>query len=230
MGTVATQCGLGRLAIAQNQLFSAVRNGELPLNGALQKIEDILNQGTFPAMIASAGRFSVWKTIKVGGVSGRSLCKLLERNCGCEERVFDVLTQKSFPTSETSNDVMLITLSPSDFGYVDDAPEDEELFNEQRLADWSRVHLSGYTVGLCDPEVGPHLRLQYLDQPKDQELWIASKAVPDHDGLLRTFVLYMRYRGIFRRPQPFLGTSTVDRGAVNSLLDTKYVFSLRKEA
>ena len=40
---------------------------------------------------------------------------------------------------------------------------------------------------LCPAEVGPQLRLQYLDQPKDDAFLIAIEPISDSDGLLSIF-------------------------------------------
>jgi hypothetical protein len=58
-------------------------------------------------------------------------------------------------------------------------------------------HLAPFTGGrrrelgleLCPPDLGPHLCLQYADQPAGERLHIAMKPIPSSDGEPRIFVV-----------------------------------------
>jgi len=42
---------------------------------------------------------------------------------------------------------------------------------------------------LCSPDVGPHLRLEYTDQPSGERLYVAMKPITGSDGEPRIFVV-----------------------------------------
>ncbi len=48
----------------------------------------------------------------------------------------------------------------------------------------------------CPPELGPQLRREYSDQPKDEFLWIAMDPIADADGRLGMF--YVGHDGVGR--------------------------------
>lgn len=44
-------------------------------------------------------------------------------------------------------------------------------------------------LDLCPPDVGPHLRLEYTDQPPGERLYVAMKPITGSDGEPRVFVI-----------------------------------------
>ena len=82
--------------------------------------------------------------------------------------------------------ITLIDLCPADLGFTEN-PTTTELFDVKRLATWSAANLDGYVIELCLAEVGPHLAVQYKDQPKGEVLWIAMERISGSDGYSSVF-------------------------------------------
>src|SRR5947209_8950130 len=127
----------------------------------------------------------LWRSISIGGLSGSKLVDALSVNCALSPYAANMLYRKDFPTLSTPEVTSLIVLLPIGLGFDDD-PLEEELFSTARLLEWSRAHLAGQTIELCTPEIGPHLRLQYTDQPRGEILWITGVS-PDADEVPRQF-------------------------------------------
>ncbi len=87
------------------------------------------------------------------------------------------------PISDTEIELDLVTATVRELGF-----EDGATFNE--------ICERGMELGmeLCPAEVGPALRLQYQDQPKDEWLIIAMEAITDSDGGPHVFSVH-RDRG-----------------------------------
>jgi hypothetical protein len=65
--------------------------------------------------------------------------------------------------------------------------EDRDLFGNAAPFTGGRGTRLG--LELCPPDLGPHLRLQYEDQPPDERLYIAMKPINSADGEPRIFVV-----------------------------------------
>ena len=87
----------------------------------------------------------------------------------------DILDQVTVSPTETQVDLVVVT--PADLYFKDGAT---------RIGIYERAVALG--LDLCPSEVGPQLRLQYVDQPQDEWLCIAMEPILDSDG----------YRGVFR--------------------------------
>jgi len=88
----------------------------------------------------------------------------------------DILTKKEFAAATKPAKVDLVRMSVKDFGFKGNARFDEICARAKEIG-----------LELCPAEVGPQLRLQYLNQPKNERLIIAMEAIRDSRGYLRTF-------------------------------------------
>jgi hypothetical protein len=128
---------------------------------------------------ASAPTFTVWKTIKIGtGIpNGKGFCSELEqRDFRIGDWTRDMLNQKAFTVAPEEAEVDLVVMSVADLGFKDSTRYDQIC---------ARAIERG--LELCPAEVGPQLRLQYLDQPRGEWLIVAMEAIRVSDGGLRAF-------------------------------------------
>ena len=143
-----------------------------------------------PSNGAAAGR-QVWKTIRLGTIrSIIALREALESN-GCGSAIVAVagtsdgpschlgddaneaLGQRAFRLSARVRTIGLVQASAADLGFPAAArPSLTEIY--------ARAERAGLAV--CPAEVGPQLRLQYLDQPLGEFLPIAMLPIANYAG------------------------------------------------
>lgn len=91
--------------------------------------------------------------------------------------------------------VNTVLLSVADLGFLDGAltreiigsDHDRDLFGNSAPFTGGRGKQLG--LELCPAEVGPHLRLEYIDQPSGERLYVAMKPIAASDGEPRIFVI-----------------------------------------
>lgn len=130
---------------------------------------------------ADAPALTVWKTIKIGtGIkNGKGFCSELEKkDFRIGDWARDMLGQKAFTVATAEEDVDLVRLSVADLGFKEGARYD---------AICARAIEMG--LELCPAEVGPQLRLQYPDQPRDEWFLIAMEAIRGSGGSLSVFLV-----------------------------------------
>ena len=144
-----------------------------------------------PAQTVSvASENQIWKTITVGGSKGVNAVRVAMETAPCPIFIGDdadeILGRPSFPFLKQQVELDLVILSVFELGFGDqDARKEVELgaHVEVSLRDiYPRAVSLGFE--LCPAEVGPVLRLQYLDQPIGEFLHIAMKPVARYTGEL----------------------------------------------
>ncbi len=141
---------------------------------------------------------SITRTVTVGGLSKSELLQELQRNAiAMNESGERLLTSDHFTTSATRYGVTTVELTVRDLGFP-------------RGATIAQIYASAGALGLglCPLELGPHLRLQYLDQPEGYwgqpvrghqapcgSLTIASEQLTDDDAFPKGFYL-RRIQGV----------------------------------
>lgn len=151
----------------------------------------------------------VMRTTRVGGLSKQELIKRLRRS-GVElnEAARALFAHDAFTTQPRTSSLTTVELSVADLGCVAGATI-------------AQIHEQAARLGLalCPREVGPHLRLQYLDQPEGAlehrparhrappgSLTVASPAVAADDETPKGFYLrriegVLWLRGYRSRPE-----------------------------
>lgn len=115
---------------------------------------------------------NIWKTIKLGTCYyyGHYWRALREAGCRIDDYVNEAFGMRIFRIAEQEQEIDLANLSVAELGFEKGAEYHEICQRAVEL---------GYA--LCEPEDGPALRIQYLDQPKnenefcDEELYVGMK-------------------------------------------------------
>lgn len=171
---------------------------------------DRLLDGKLKLVEAQPREFAVWKTVKLGLHKSpkdyRAAIKSAKMKIG--DWGDDILGRIS--CSQVEVDLDLVELSVGDLGFKGSA----------RYAD---ICTKAVELGLelCPAEVGPALRLQYGDQPRDEWLRIAMEAIADRGGDRLIFLVGLDSDGLW------LGASSGHPGAVCPA-DDRFVFVRRK--
>jgi hypothetical protein len=111
----------------------------------------------------------IWKTIKLGtGLKTAHDARNEIKRSGCSMLDFgsEILGKPAFTTSDEEIEVDLVIKSVAEIGFANGATRKQ--IYERAI---------GLGLQLCPAEVGPQLRLQYLDQPKGECLHIAMDSI-----------------------------------------------------
>ena len=158
----------------------------LPFDRVMDTLQMIHDGKLTPFSGGLRGRFIRTMSIQIGGVPKDDLIEQIKAAREVSSYADSMMRHKLFTTLDAEESITLIDLCPADLGFTEN-PTTTELFDVKRLAEWSKANLDGYIVDLCPAEVGPHLAIQYKDQPKGEVLWIAMERVPDSGGRLGVF-------------------------------------------
>jgi hypothetical protein len=134
----------------------------------------VLALGATAAKAESYADVPIWKTISVGTTrSALELRSALDAaDYGVGDLAGQVLARPAFAPSRTKMDVSLVNLSAVELGF---RPE------TVRLADlYNRARKLGFELAAA--EVGPQLRLQYLDQPIGEFLHVGMDPITTWSG------------------------------------------------
>ena len=123
-------------------------------------------------------KFSIWKTIELGTYKDGDTIRVALKGKGfIVLSNADMFGQPSFVVSKTRTEVNLVNVSARELGFTNLATRPEIYKRAQELG-----------LVLCPPEVGPLLRIDYKDQPKDDLLLIAMEPI-GYSGGPRVFSL-----------------------------------------
>jgi hypothetical protein len=115
-----------------------------------------------------------WKTISVGSQSNVGALRdaLRRKRCRVGPIVAELLDLPDFNLSNARERVQLVTLSVTELGFQD------------KTATLARIYERAAKLGyeLCPAEIGPQLRLQYMNQPLGEFLHIAMQPIATRQG------------------------------------------------
>ena len=133
-------------------------------------LRDALNSGSCRIQqITTGGVGQAVSTIPIYNKRPAAPCRL-------EDLANEIIGRPEFTLSRTRTEVDLVVLSAFDLGFGS-----QEGGSGASIGDiYARAKLLG--LALCPPEVGPQLRLQYLDQPPDEVLHIAMRPIARWHG------------------------------------------------
>jgi hypothetical protein len=184
-GSVIWRCIRHLVVLIPVALFTGHAAGEAPTQctnlPAASAPPSHLAADRTPA-VPSALETQIWKTITVGGYKGVNALREAMETAPCPIWIGDwadeVLGRPAFPFNKTPFEVDLVVLAVFELGFG----------HQGSLND---IHARAITLGfeLCPAEVGPALRLGYMDQPLGEFLHIAMTPVARYDGELVDFTV-----------------------------------------
>ena len=134
----------------------------------------------FAAFLKNGGRvimnvkeFRVWKTVKVGTHKDAKALKqaIQENGLRVSDYAADIMAKSELTLSAEESTLDLVNVSAADFNFTGRTP-----------LRYIFARAFDFGLSLCPAEVGPQLRLQYLDQPNDEWLSIAMEPIADSDN------------------------------------------------
>lgn len=120
---------------------------------------------------------SIWKTITIGNIGREKFIPTLKEHVMNVSDLSEcMMKQVAFTVVSQEEQIDLVNVSAAELGF-DRATRYDAICDRARECG----------LELCPPEVGPQLRLQYLDQPLGEWFVIAMKVIRCSDGGLHVF-------------------------------------------
>jgi len=124
-------------------------------------------------------KFKTWKTIKLGtGLKTAEEFRRVLRDgeFRLSDWASDILGKPAFKAADEETEVDLVKVTVAELGFKKGARRNQIYERAKELG-----------LGLCPPEVGPQLRLQYQDQPNGEWILVAMEPIIDSGGGPRLF-------------------------------------------
>ncbi len=181
MTTYHSQTGKFVAAIAQNlpqDISDDVMQGWIENPKALQNVlRSALCPPTETAEFEAlrVTEIKAWKQIKLGiglGTADGFRKAIINSGLRISDWAIDMLANKAFTAAIKEQEIDLVVMSVKELGF-------------KRITRYHQICARAKELGLelCPAEVGPQLRLQYLDQPKNEWLVIAMmEGIRDSSG------------------------------------------------
>lgn len=169
---------------------------------------------TQPAPIETAAGTKVWKSIQVGTFASKTaLYKTFEdADCGIGDTADEILVAPEFRLSGVATKIDLVAASVSELGMTHENATLKDIY--------ARAQELGFVLAAA--EVGPQLRLQYLDQPMGEFLEIAMAPIRTRDGAFRIFTVVNGGAGLL-----LLGENASDDATF--YLSSRFVFVRQRD-
>jgi len=119
-------------------------------------------------------QLKVWKTIKLGtGLKTADDFRRALKDDGfnISDWASDILGKPAFKAADEDTEVDLVKVTVAELGFKNGARHNQIYERAKELG-----------LGLCPPEVGPQLRLQYQDQPNGEWILVAMEPIVASDG------------------------------------------------
>lgn len=164
-------------------------------------LQEFMRHGASPAMTSDEGEaaapivgaarqvrdFPVWKTVKLGtGLTTADDFRKALKTQGCRigDLANDILGKPAFIASESETEADLVKVTVAELGFKEGARYDKICVRGQEFG-----------LKLCPNEVGPQLRIQYLDQPFGEWLIVAMEPISGSDGRPEVWCVARHGRG-----------------------------------
>jgi hypothetical protein len=145
--------------------------------------------------IPTARETPIWKTISVGGSKGVNAIRAAIETAPCPiwigEEADEILGRPAFPFLKAPVELDLVVVSVFELGFGNQTARNNIEFGAGVQASLRDIHARAVALGfeLCPAEVGPALRLNYLDQPLGEFLHIAMRPIARYTGELVAFTV-----------------------------------------
>ncbi len=116
----------------------------------------------------------IWKTLKLGNGLKSSedfITAIEDANGRASDWAKVIMNKPAFTASDESTELDLVIVTVAELGFPDGAKR-QDIYDKA----------ISFGLSLCPPEAGPQLRLQYMDQPKSEWLFIAMEPITGSDG------------------------------------------------
>lgn len=163
---------LGRLedqGLDKDSAQSVIDNKEL----AAQVVGFIKSGGqTSGTVVTPVCIFPTWRTVKLGTHKDVKALRKAMENAGIKigDYASSMLKHTMFTVASAETEIELVRVSVAELGFPKGAT---------RAAIYDAARAKGLSV--CPAEVGPQVRLQYLDQPMNEWFLIGMEPIPDSD-------------------------------------------------
>jgi hypothetical protein len=144
-------------------VWKSVHLGTFTSVNMLREALDSEDCGASERKVAERPRFVRAAASRPGSVPG----------CHLGDSASEIIGRPAFRLSRIKQELDLVAVSLIDLGF---APDEDVMLEDI----YARAELLNYT--LCPAEVGPYLRLQYLDQPAGEFLHVAMEPITTYAG------------------------------------------------
>ncbi len=146
--------------------------------GGVDGVESFL-RGELVLAPATKPAFPVWKTLTLGNPCSVKAYRasLLANSYEIGSYANEILNKVQVADTET--EAKLVQVTVGELGFKNSATYGEIVSRARELG-----------LELCPAEVGPKLRLEYANQPKDEFLTVAMEPIVDSDGYRRVFCVH----------------------------------------
>jgi hypothetical protein len=122
-----------------------------------------------PAVPKAGAVPNVWKTVALGEFANSFALRnaLDAADCGTGDLAEEILARPAFTLASTKTDVDLVVVSATDLGLTTEFVSLRDVY----------ARAEKFGLSLAPAEVGPELRLQYLDQPIGEFLHVGMKPI-----------------------------------------------------
>lgn len=140
------------------------------------RFEKTPSTGTPQSVVRSIADAPTWKTIAVGTFADSIALRNALDAAGCSSGglAADILARPAFAVSSNKTDVELVAVSAAELGFKTDTVT--------LAAVYARARQLGFQLAAA--EVGPQLRLQYVDQPIGEFLIVGMEPIKSWSGEL----------------------------------------------
>jgi hypothetical protein len=141
-------------------LFSKLRSGALTIH-------------QFDLFLKKQNPFTIPPFLKLGtfGTFGELNQAISDAGGEVPKRAWDLMLRPEFTLAEVVTEIKLVTVTAGELGFQSSATRDEI---------YERATSKDFNYTLCPPEVGPQLRLQYLNQPHGEDVAIGMEPIKLH--------------------------------------------------
>ena len=173
----------GQLQRRLDEVARRVDEGTLPFDSVMRALQSFI-EGKFRFgdgdQKKAAPAFKPWRTLKLGtGLRSADNFRKDLKKSGYKISGWanDILGKPEFIVTSTKEvEVGLVNISVAELGFPNGATCKEIYQKVTELG-----------LELCPPEVGPQLRLQYQNQPMNEQLFIGMEPIAGSDGRLGVF-------------------------------------------